>query len=81
VEAFELDPGIADRQIARTRQRVGARDAAACARTLSRLRQDADEGHNVMPALVEAARAGATVGEMADVFRQAFGEFQEPSPW
>jgi methylmalonyl-CoA mutase N-terminal domain/subunit len=34
-----------------------------------------------MPALVEAARAGATVGEMADVFRQAFGEFQEPSPW
>ena len=44
-------------------------------------RQDADEGLNVMPALVEAARAGATVGEMTDVFRQAFGEFQEPSPW
>jgi methylmalonyl-CoA mutase N-terminal domain/subunit len=81
VEASELDPGIADRQIARTRQRVSAREGAACARTLSRLRQDADEGHNVMPALVEAARAGATVGEMAGVFRQAFGEFREPSPW
>jgi len=81
VEAFELDPGIAERQIARTRRRTGARDGAAWARTLSRLRQDADEGHNVMPALVECARAGATVGEMADVFRQAFGEFQEPSPW
>jgi methylmalonyl-CoA mutase N-terminal domain/subunit len=81
VEAFELDPGIAERQIARTRRRTGARDGAACARTLSRLRQDADEGHNVMPALVECARAGATVGEMAGVFRQAFGEFQEPSPW
>jgi methylmalonyl-CoA mutase N-terminal domain/subunit len=81
LEAFELDPGIADRQIARTRQRVDARDGAACARTLSRLRRDADEGHNVMPALVDAARAGATVGEMAGVFRQAFGEFREPSPW
>jgi methylmalonyl-CoA mutase N-terminal domain/subunit len=81
VEAFELDPGIAERQIARTRQRTGARDGAACARTLSRLRQDANEGHNVMPALVECARAGATVGEMADVFRREFGEFQEPSPW
>jgi methylmalonyl-CoA mutase N-terminal domain/subunit len=81
VEAFELDPGIAERQIARTRQRTGARDGAACARTLSRLGQDANEGHNVMPALVECARAGATVGEMADVFRRAFGEFQEPSPW
>jgi methylmalonyl-CoA mutase N-terminal domain/subunit len=81
VEPFVLDPGIADRQIARTRQRVGARDGAACGRTLSRLRQDADEGHNVMPALVECARAGATVGEMTDVFRRAFGEFREPSPW
>jgi methylmalonyl-CoA mutase, N-terminal domain len=34
-----------------------------------------------MPALIEAARAEATVGEMADVFRDAFGEFTEPAPW
>jgi methylmalonyl-CoA mutase N-terminal domain/subunit len=34
-----------------------------------------------MPALIDAARAGATVGEMADVFRTAFGEFTEPAPW
>lgn len=81
MELFELDPGVADRQIARTRQRVAARDGAACARAMRRLRQDTDEGRNVMPALVEAARAGATVGEMSDVFRAAFGEFREPSPW
>jgi methylmalonyl-CoA mutase N-terminal domain/subunit len=78
---FELDPGIAERQIARTAQRVGARDGAACARALGRLRQDANTAQNVMPALIEAASAGATVGEMCDVFRQAFGEFREPSPW
>jgi methylmalonyl-CoA mutase N-terminal domain/subunit len=34
-----------------------------------------------MPALVDAARAGATVGEMCEVFRQEFGEFREPPPW
>jgi methylmalonyl-CoA mutase N-terminal domain/subunit len=34
-----------------------------------------------MPALVVAARAGATVGEMTDVLREVFGEFREPSPW
>ncbi len=51
------------------------------ARAVQRLRQDTDEGRNVMPALVHAARAGATVGEMCDVFRAAFGEFREPSPW
>ncbi len=34
-----------------------------------------------MPPLIVAARAGATVGEMADVFRGVFGEFREPNPW
>jgi methylmalonyl-CoA mutase N-terminal domain/subunit len=81
MDLFQLDPGIADRQIARTRQRVSARDGGACARALGRLREDANTAQNVMPALIEAASAGATVGEMCDVFRQAFGEFREPSPW
>jgi methylmalonyl-CoA mutase N-terminal domain/subunit len=78
---FELDPGVAERQIASTRRRVGARDGGVCAHALGRLHRDADEGRNVMPALIEAARAGATVGEMSGVFRQVFGEFREPSPW
>jgi len=60
---------------------VAARDGAACARALGRLRHDAGHGRNVLPALVESARAGATVGEMCETFRQAFGEFREPSPW
>jgi len=76
-----LDPGVAERQIARTRQRLAARDGRAHARAMQRLSQDAGAGRNVMPALVEAARAGATVGEMSDVFRALFGEFREPSPW
>jgi methylmalonyl-CoA mutase, N-terminal domain len=78
------DPGAADRQLARTRQRKAARDAvarAALAAALARLRQHTAEGRNVMPVLVQAARAGATVGEMCEVFRQAFGEFREPAPW
>jgi methylmalonyl-CoA mutase N-terminal domain/subunit len=81
MQLFQLDPGIADRQMARTGQRLAARDGRAVAAALERLRQDTDEGRNVMRALVVAARAGATVGEMCDVFRAAFGEFREPSPW
>lgn len=81
MEFFQLDPGIAERQVARTRQRLAARDGRVVAHAVQRLRQDTDEGRNVMPALVVAARAGATVGEMCDVFRGAFGEFREPSPW
>jgi methylmalonyl-CoA mutase N-terminal domain/subunit len=37
------------------------------------------DGKNVMPLLVDCCRAYATVGEMAGVFRDVFGEWQEPS--
>jgi methylmalonyl-CoA mutase N-terminal domain/subunit len=75
------DPEIAQRQITRTRQWKAARDGRACAEALRRLGQDAAGGRNVMTALIGATRAGATIGEMSDVFRQVFGEFREPSPW
>jgi methylmalonyl-CoA mutase N-terminal domain/subunit len=80
-DLFELDEGIVERQIARTTERVLARDSAACAKALETLEDDARGSVNVMPALIEAARAGATVGEMSDVFRGVFGEFREPNPW
>jgi len=48
---------------------------------MGQLRLDTVDGRNVMPALIDATRAGATVGEMADVFRDVFGEFREPQVW
>ena len=81
VELFQPDAGIEERQIERSRRRRAARDGSACSQALRRLEADTAAGRNVMPALVGAARAGATVGEMSDVFRCAFGEFREPSPW
>jgi methylmalonyl-CoA mutase, N-terminal domain len=78
---FEVDPLVGERQAARTRARVAGRDSRAHVGALVRLADDTRAGRNVMPALLEAARAEATVGEMADVFREAFGEFTEPPPW
>jgi methylmalonyl-CoA mutase, N-terminal domain len=78
---FEVDDSAAPRQVARLRESVRQRDAAAHAVAMDRLRGDTADGRNVMPALVEATRAGATIGEMADVFRAAFGEFREPQVW
>ena len=54
------------------------RDGKASAASLKTLEQAAREGKNVMPYLVECCRAYATLGEMADVFRDVFGEFKEP---
>ena len=80
-ESFRLDDGVVERQIERTAVRVAARDPRAHADAIAALDAVAREGGNVMPTLVSGARAGATIGEMADVFREVFGEFREPNPW
>jgi methylmalonyl-CoA mutase N-terminal domain/subunit len=46
---------------------------------LKELEQASRKGKNVLPALVNCCRAYATVGEMAGVFRDVFGEWDEPS--
>ena len=78
---FEADDSVAPRQVGRLRESVQRRDRAAHAAAIDRLRRDTVDGRNVMPALIDAARAGATVGEMANVFRAVFGEFREPQVW
>ena len=51
------------------------------ARVERRLKQLADacrNGHNVMPVLVDAVKDYASLGEIADVYRQVFGLYREP---
>ena len=46
--------------------------------TLTALEQKARNKENIMPPLVDCCKAYCTVGEMAGVFRDVFGEFNEP---
>jgi methylmalonyl-CoA mutase, N-terminal domain len=78
---FTLDPGIAQRQVARTAARVAARDEASCSEAIAAVEAAAAASDNVVPPLLAAVRAGATLGELSDVFRSVFGEFREPHPW
>jgi methylmalonyl-CoA mutase N-terminal domain/subunit len=77
----ETDLPTGERQAARTEAATAARDPRAFLGALLRLADDTRAGRNVMPALIAAARAGTTVGEMTDVFRDAFGTFTGPAPW
>jgi ethylmalonyl-CoA mutase len=57
-----------------------ARDQAAVDSALASLRSAAsDETVNVMPATLDAARAGATTGEWAETLREVFGEYRAPT--
>jgi methylmalonyl-CoA mutase N-terminal domain/subunit len=53
------------------------RDQTAVKRALDNLRRACEGTENTMPALIEAARAYATLGEIIDVFRVVFGEYLE----
>jgi methylmalonyl-CoA mutase, N-terminal domain len=77
----EADLLAGERQASRTREAVAARDPRAFLGALLRLAYDTRAGCNVMPALIAAARAGTTVGEMTDVFRDALGTFTGLAPW
>jgi (2R)-ethylmalonyl-CoA mutase len=56
------------------------RDEAATERALERLAEAArDESANIMPATIEAAKAGATTGEWAGVLREVFGDYRAPT--
>ena len=65
-------------QIAGLNKVRAERDQAKVTQALARLAADAAAGRNVMPALVEAVKAYATVGEMTKVMVNIFGCYQEP---
>lgn len=79
VELHRYRPEAVEEQIARLREVKRERDGRAVAQSLRDLEAAARAGKNVMPCLVEAVRAYATVGEMTSVLKDVFGEFREPS--
>jgi methylmalonyl-CoA mutase N-terminal domain/subunit len=79
VELHEYNEQWAEQQISNLEELRRTRDNREASRTLKDLEQGTRAGKNVMPLLVDCCRAYATVGEMSSVFRDLFGEWQEPS--
>jgi methylmalonyl-CoA mutase N-terminal domain/subunit len=79
VELHEYNWDSATGQIESLRAVRRERSEKDVARTLKELESATRDGKNVMPYLVSCCKAYASVGEMAGIFRQIFGEFNEPS--
>jgi methylmalonyl-CoA mutase N-terminal domain/subunit len=75
VPTFKVDPGAAERQVAKLKAVRERRDSAAVQRTLDELRQACRSGANVMPAILACVKQYATIGEIADVWREVFGTY------
>jgi methylmalonyl-CoA mutase N-terminal domain/subunit len=78
LELLKIDPRLERQQIDRVQSLRARRDSAAVERAVTRLKDDAArDGRNLMPPIVDAARAYVTMGEMCDAFREVWGTWRE----
>jgi methylmalonyl-CoA mutase N-terminal domain/subunit len=77
IETLSIDPDIERQQIDRLRAVRASRSADAWRTALAAVTLAAREGSNLVPPIIAAVDAYATVGEIADAMRDVFGEFRE----
>ena len=77
VDVLYIDEKAAERQIDGLERVKAMRDAGRVERTLDSLRGAARGTDNLMPPILDAVRAYATVGEMCDALREVWGEYEE----
>lgn len=77
IPTLVVAPEFEEKQVASLKQWRRSRSSSAVTSSLSRLSEHAkDSSANLMPAIIDAVRAGATVGEISDTLREVFGTFQ-----
>ena len=78
IPLLSITPEMERRHLDRLASIRATRDADAHARAMRRLAEESAQGGiNLMPAIIEAVQAYATIGEMCGVLRVAYGEYQE----
>ena len=77
IPTLRIDPEIERSQIARLQALRARRDAAKSRAALDEVERRARSTENLIPAILAAVEAYATVGEISDALRRAFGEYRE----
>ena len=76
---FSVDRRLVDEQLARLARHRRERDAEAVASALAALRAACAGDANLMPPILDAVRAYATLGEICGAMREVFGEYRPPT--
>jgi methylmalonyl-CoA mutase N-terminal domain/subunit len=74
---LRIDPEVEPAQVERLQKLRARRDALRVQAALRHVEESACSDENLMPAILEAVKAYATVGEISDAMRKVFGEYQE----
>ena len=78
-DVFRIDPDIERQQIERVRALRAGRPEQPWREALAKVEDAARDGSNLVPPIVAACEACATLGDIADALRRVFGEHQEIS--
>jgi methylmalonyl-CoA mutase, N-terminal domain len=76
-EILEIDPAVERAQVERLQALRERRDARGAETAIAALRAAAGEDRNLMPPILDCARADVTLGEIAGTLRGVFGEFRD----
>jgi methylmalonyl-CoA mutase N-terminal domain/subunit len=79
IELLQIDPESERRQAEGVRKVRQSRDSAAWRGALDAVERSARDGTNLVPPVIAAVEARATLGEIADTLRGVFGEHREIS--
>lgn len=74
IPVFKVDDGIQKHQVQKLAEMKANRNPQTVATALEKIRSSAIEERNIMPAVVEAVEQLCTLGEIADVLREVYGE-------
>ena len=77
LKLLRISPDVEAEQLARLQKVKRARNNARVKRVLDKLHDAAERDENLMPIIIEAVKAYATLGETINVLREVFGEYRE----
>ena len=77
IDVMQVDADVERRQVERVRSVRASRDATEWQAAIDGVTKTATDGSNLVPAIVRAVDARATVGEISDAMRAVFGEHEE----
>ncbi len=78
IDYLRVDPHVEEEQVARLKKVRETRDNDRVQETLEALKAGAKGDENLVPLILDAVKAYATLGEICDVLRDVFGEYKSP---
>ncbi len=77
IKVLRVDPKVEEEQVASLHKLKRERDNKKVNEMLEKLHYTAEKDENLMPTIIDAVKAYATIGEICDVLREIYGEFKE----